>query len=90
MSHICEEADGAVDYAQKAVTFSSRPNIHKMYAEMANDEIKHAKYLIKIGKIMMEEEKSSDMISKMWLKCIKYVKDQETAVSLLLDEAGTT
>ena len=91
MSKICEEADGAVDYAQKAVYFASRPNFHKMYAEMAEDELKHARYLMEIGKTMINEEETSGDISKAWLRCVKHVNDQIVAVSLLLkDEAGAT
>lgn len=88
---MCEEADGAVEYAQKVSLFSDKPKIKAMYSEMAHDEIKHAEYLYEIGKTMISEN-SSDMSKdawRSWERAIKHLADVKHTVSLLLDEAGT-
>jgi len=88
MRSICDEADGALDYAQKSVRFSStRPEFGKMYREMALDELKHARYLREIGQTMMNEEKNpSYETEKSWLRCIRHLVEQETAVTMLLED----
>lgn len=87
MRSVCEEADGALEYAQKSVKFSStRPEFSTMYAEMAWDELKHAKYLREIGQTMMNEEQTpTSEAERYWMKCIRHLVDQEVLVAKLLD-----
>lgn len=67
ISHIKDEANGALDYARKSMMFKkTRPQFAAWYAEMAADELKHAGYLTNIGQAMMDENKASDTVVKAW------------------------
>lgn len=87
LRHIADEADSALDYAQKSIKFSkTRPEFSRMYKEMALDELKHAGYLREIGQAMISEEKSvSPELERNWTRCIKHLVEQETTVMMLLN-----
>ena len=84
-----EEAESALDYAEKSILFSgSRPEVAHMYEEMARDELKHAGYLKKIGETMLNENENE--ISKQSLRCwtrgIANVAKIEATVKTLMDK----
>jgi rubrerythrin len=86
---MADEADGAVEYAEKSVMFAStRPEVSKMYAEMAHDELKHAGYLKKIGETMLSENKDTTSSSTMscWTKGVVYLNQKENEVKALLGD----
>lgn len=69
---IKEELAGAKDYAEKSVYYKSQGNATraKYYNEMANDELKHSKYIHdmaveEINKLNEVYKPTSEM-SKMW------------------------
>lgn len=87
VNHIADEADGAVEYAEKSVMFAhTYPDISRMYAEMAHDELKHAGYLKKIGETMLSENKDTTSSSTMscWTKGVVYLNQKENEVKALL------
>ena len=84
-----EEADGAVDYAEKSILFAAaRPDVDAMYSEMAHDELKHAGYLRKIGETMLSENDTSDELMKYWSKAVRHLSEQESTVKMLLHKNG--
>lgn len=88
---MADEADGAVEYAEKSVMFaSSRPDVSRMYAEMAHDELKHAGYLKKIGELMLSENQDSVESSTMscWTKGVVYLNQKTNEVHALLGDSS--
>lgn len=90
---MADEADGAVEYAEKSVMFAaSRPDVSRMYAEMAHDELKHAGYLKKIGETMFTENKDRIESSTMscWTKGVIYLNQKTNEVHALLGDHPQT
>lgn len=84
---MADEADGAVEYAEKSVMFAStRPEVSRMYAEMAHDELKHAGYLKKIGETMLAEngDKADTSTMNCWTKGVVYLNQKTNEVHALL------
>lgn len=50
IEHIVDELDGAMEYAEMYISNKrTNPSWSKMYSEMANAELTHAKFLINMG-----------------------------------------
>lgn len=88
IDHIKDEVCGAMEYAQKYIEYkSTHPQWAKMYSEMANAELNHAKYLHVIGaehisslSWVPEEDKEA------WDKCTKRVTEKIVLIKLMLSQ----
>ena len=87
VKHMVEEAESALDYAEKSIIFAgSRPEVAHMYEEMAKDEMKHAGYLRKIGEVMLSENETSKQSFRCWTRGIANVAKIEATVKTLMDK----
>lgn len=87
MRDIRDEWESAEEYAKKSVSFkNTRPDVAKMYKEMAYDELKHADFLQQIGQIMMKETSPGKTLQKSWQNCISDLAHHEAAVRIMLEK----
>jgi hypothetical protein len=83
-----DETDGAMEYAEQyIVNKNTHPEWAKMYNSMAEDELKHAEYLKRIGSDMINEiayTPADDL--KEWNECLAKAGETEAIVRLMLSK----
>lgn len=88
IDHVTEELDGAMEYAEMYLS-NKRNNStwSKMYSEMANAELTHAKYLINMG-----DEYISGLTwvpeedDEAWSKCTAKAYERIAFIQLMLSK----
>lgn len=88
MCHIKDEADGAKKYAEKYIFYAdTKPEWARMYADMARQEMQHAKNLHKMYQESVDEmrwvpEKSLED----WEHCVAEMSEILALVDLMLSK----
>lgn len=86
IDHIKDELDGAKEYAEKVVEY--KPQLAKMYQEMAQAELNHAKYLVDMGNqcyAQITEIYAPQELEDEWNKILKRYTERTALARHLLD-----